>query len=259
MKLRLSIVTVCYNAEKTIEATIVSILNQTYMNYEYIIVDGASTDRTNDIIKQYIPQFKEIGIAVKYISEKDNGIYDAMNKAIDMADGEWIAFMNADDSYYSRDVLEKVYMDQNYEGMDILYGSTNCVSESGQKIIVPQELSCLREGRNAFGHQASFVRVCYMKQKHFDCSMMIAADYKFFLEAWLEGKKFYQLQGMVIVNFSNMGLSTLNGYQAVAESRKIKYRHKIPGNNRFMDYLDYLWWVAVHLGGLRKGGRRKAV
>ena len=89
-----SIITVCFNSEKTIEQTIKSVLEQSFQNYEYIIVDGASKDCTVDIIRRYEPMFKG---KLKWISEPDNGIYDAMNKGIGMARGELIGIINSDD------------------------------------------------------------------------------------------------------------------------------------------------------------------
>ncbi len=162
---KLSVITVCYNAEKTIENTILSILNQTYHNYEYIVVDGKSTDGTNQIIKRYLSAFHKRKINVKYISESDNGIYDAMNKGIEMAEGEWIAFMNADDSYYDKEVLSKVF-EEPYDGYDVLYGSTNYITEEEEKIDSPLPLDVL-SGQMAFAHQSAFVRTSIMKSKNF--------------------------------------------------------------------------------------------
>ena len=93
---------VCRNAESTIERTILSVINQTYADVEYIIVDGESTDKTLDIVNKYNDKISLI------LSEKDNGIFDAMNKAIDLASGDFINFMNADDFFDSDIVLEKV-------------------------------------------------------------------------------------------------------------------------------------------------------
>lgn len=98
-----TVITVVYNAKELLEETILSVLNQTYSNIEYIIVDGGSTDGTLDIIKKYQDKIS------KYISEPDQGIYDAMNKGMSLSKGQWLNFMNAGDSFYSNDVLQKVF------------------------------------------------------------------------------------------------------------------------------------------------------
>ena len=99
----ISVVTVSYNAVDTIERTILSVLNQTYSDIEYIIIDGGSTDGTVDLIKKYADKI------TYWVSEPDQGIYDAMNKGIDVATGEWINFMNSGDSFYRQDVLSSLF------------------------------------------------------------------------------------------------------------------------------------------------------
>ena len=98
--IKITIVTVCYNSAKTIEQTICSVLNQTYKNIEYIIVDGGSTDETVDILRKY-------SCKIKWISEPDDGIYDAMNKGIKMASGEYIQFIGSDDCLINYTIIEK--------------------------------------------------------------------------------------------------------------------------------------------------------
>ena len=94
-----SIVTVCYNSEKTIRKTIESVLAQTYGQVEYIIVDGASTDNTVAVAREYEEQFRQKGYTYRIVSEKDRGIYDAMNKGLALASGELIGIINSDDWY----------------------------------------------------------------------------------------------------------------------------------------------------------------
>lgn len=99
----ITIITVTYNSVNTLEKTINSVINQTYPNIEYIIVDGNSNDGTIDIIKKYCNKIS------RWISEPDNGVYDAMNKGIKLAKGEWLNFMNSGDTFASNQVLEKVF------------------------------------------------------------------------------------------------------------------------------------------------------
>lgn len=103
--MKISIITATYNSEKTLKDTLESVLKQTYTNYEHIIVDGASKDSTMQIVKEYEEKYNG---RLKYVSEKDSGLYDAMNKGIKMATGDIIGILNSDDIYASEFVLEKI-------------------------------------------------------------------------------------------------------------------------------------------------------
>lgn len=102
-EVKISVITVCYNAVDTLEKTIQSVLEQTYHNIEYIIIDGGSTDGTVEIIHRYVDYL------AYWVSEPDRGIYDAMNKGIERATGEWVNFMNAGDYFYNYDVISNVF------------------------------------------------------------------------------------------------------------------------------------------------------
>lgn len=103
--MKISIITVTYNSEKTLKDTLESVLKQTYTNYEHIIVDGLSKDNTMKLIKEYEPKYNG---KLKYISEKDSGLYDAMNKGIKMATGDAIGILNSDDIYAHENVLQEI-------------------------------------------------------------------------------------------------------------------------------------------------------
>ncbi len=114
-----SIITATYNSETTIRDTIESVLSQTYRNIQYIIVDGASKDNTMSIVKEYEPRFAG---RMQWISESDNGIYDAMNKGIAMATGDVVGILNSDDFYTSDEVLEILVRELSLSGADAVYG-----------------------------------------------------------------------------------------------------------------------------------------
>ena len=99
---KISVITVCFNAVETIEETILSVINQTYSNIEYIIIDGASTDGTVDIVNKYRDKI------ACFVSEPDKGIYDAMNKAVKVAKGDWLFFINSDDVFINNECLQNV-------------------------------------------------------------------------------------------------------------------------------------------------------
>ena len=133
MKPLVSIVTVSFNSESTIRDTIESVLNQTYKKIEYIIVDGASRDNTLKIIKEYEKDFEDKGIIYKYISEKDKGIYDAMNKGITLSTGDIVGLINSDD-WYEKDGVEKIVNTMISQNLDFVYADIKIIAPKGNFI-----------------------------------------------------------------------------------------------------------------------------
>jgi glycosyltransferase involved in cell wall biosynthesis len=123
---KVSIITATYNSVKTLEDTIKSVLAQTYADIEYIIIDGASTDGTQQLIRQYEPQFGE---RLKWLSEKDCGIYDAMNKGIRMATGDVVGILNSDDYFTSNDVIERMITGFADQTIDAIYGDIHFIRD----------------------------------------------------------------------------------------------------------------------------------
>jgi len=123
---KLTVITIVYNDVKHIERTMLSVLGQTYPNIEYVIVDGLSTDGTLDIIKKYQDKIS------KLISEKDKGIYDAMNKGLAAATGDYVLFMNSGDEFYANDTVAKVFAAA--DDADIYYGETEMINEKGESL-----------------------------------------------------------------------------------------------------------------------------
>jgi len=131
-----SIVTASYNSENTISDTIKSVLNLDFQDFEYIIVDGNSSDTTLEIIQSFVPKFEAKGIRYKFISEKDKGIYDAWNKGIQLSSGEWISFLGSDDSYLSNAL--QLYFTEIKKNKTINYISSqvNLTNEKGEVLSV---------------------------------------------------------------------------------------------------------------------------
>jgi len=173
--MKLSIITVSKNAEETIERTIKSVISQSYTDFEYIIIDGISTDSTIDIIKKYIDRLSY------FISEPDSGIYSAMNKAIVKAKGDYCLFLNADDYLYNDKVIGNVFSKElDY---DIIYGDVLYVTQKGTVLYnYPDNLSYYFLYSGTLCHQAQFIkRNLFSRYGLYDERYKINADYEFLL------------------------------------------------------------------------------
>lgn len=127
-----SIVTASYNSQETISRTIQSVLDLDFFDYEYLIIDGNSSDKTVELIESFVSKFKEKGISFRYISERDRGIYDAWNKGIQMATGKWISFLGSDDSYFS-DALTTYFLEiKKYPESNYISSQVNLVNSDGK-------------------------------------------------------------------------------------------------------------------------------
>ena len=190
----ITVVTVVYNGEATLEQTIQSVVNQSYVNVEYIIVDGASTDSTLDIIKKYEDKIDY------WQSEPDKGIYDAMNKGIGLASGEWINFMNAGDFFFENEVISKIvgYCEHNTK----LYGDYYNLTE--KKMISQANLQNLFL-RN-INHQTIFYCSKYLKNTSFNLKYKILADWELNLRLFAKNK--FDYFPITIANYEGAGIST---------------------------------------------------
>ena len=227
--MKLSIITVCFNAEITIEKTIKSILEQTFTEFEWVVVDGKSTDRTNYIIKKYISEFERKGIKVNYTSEKDNGIYDAMNKGAQRATGEYLTYMNADDSYYKNDSIERVVVILENTTADIIYGDCLFVKKNEKYIEKAKDIETITY-HLPFCPQGAFVKSKLQRQLQFDTQFRISADYDFFLRAYLQGKRFQQID-QVVAYFTFGGVSNENLIKTYKDDVAVKVKNGLEKKN----------------------------
>lgn len=228
---KISIITVCFNAEHEIEQTLTSVLNQTYDDFEYIIIDGKSLDGTTDIIKRYQSTFSKKGISVFFISEKDNGIYNAMNKGISKTNGEWFLFLNSGDYLCDNNVLEKISNVLNNADYDIVYGDAILKSNSMYKYDKSKPLYEIKE-HMVFSHQSTFIHNLVMKKFMYDEQYRIAADYNFFIKLYLADYRFHSVDFPIAV-FSLGGVSTNLSYNKKREMEDIEiyYRNGLIDEN----------------------------
>jgi len=180
--MKISIITVCWNSEKYLKTAIESVLNQTYQNIEYIVIDGGSTDRTLEIIKTYEPLFEG---RMKWISEKDNGIYDAMNKGVNRTSGDIVGLLNSDDFYMSNTALEKISNAFIRENVDSVYADLYYVKENDtDKIVRSWKTGKKRSFISGWhpAHPSFFVKKeVYNKFGIFNTDYRIAADFEIML------------------------------------------------------------------------------
>jgi glycosyltransferase involved in cell wall biosynthesis len=231
----ITVITVVYNGEKTLEETILSVVNQTYKSIEYIIIDGNSTDRTVDIIKDYDRRIKNgeyPNIFFKWISEPDNGIYDAMNKGIDIATGEWINFMNSGDSFYTITIIEEIFT--TYINAGVIYGNTYKIYSHFSRVEKPSELRKIKKAL-PFCHQSSFINYEFIKNK-FDLKYKYVADDDLFYKLYKNNVKFVFIDIIIAKYEGSYGFSSSHVKNSLYENYIIR------GGKSY-----FLWYFFVYI------------
>lgn len=225
-KYKISVVTVCFNAEKEIENTILSVVDQTYDDIEYLVIDGGSSDGTVDIIKKYVDGGSEAmrhrHHITYWVSEPDKGIYDAMNKGIIKATGDYINFMNAGDSFYNDDVIEKV-VNKIEQDTIIVYGQLIKKYNRFEFIACPQAIDLdMMKNSARLPHQSMFACAPYIKDHKFSLSYKSASDFKFYYEAHFQDKCKFQYIPFIIANYDSEKGMSKDSYIGPLESLKIQ-------------------------------------
>lgn len=226
--MKISVVTVAFNEDKNIAKTIESVLNQTTSNIEYIICDGKSTDKTVEIANSYADEFAKKGIGYIVNSEKDMGIYDAMNKGINKATGDYICFLNAGDWFYNNEIIERVTKKLfASDKPDLLYGNVMLIDRGVIFYLNGDENGLKRE--MTVPHPSVFASAEIMKKNKFDTKYKIAADYNFVLSQKLAGKSFCKLDE-IITCFSGDGVSSKSVIKSIKEREAVKASHGLLAN-----------------------------
>jgi glycosyltransferase involved in cell wall biosynthesis len=206
----ISIITVSLNSSKTIEKTILSVLNQTYKNIEYIIIDGDSTDGTIDIIKKYQDRISY------WKSEKDDGIFDAMNKGTHLAHGVYLNFMNSDDYFFNDTIIEESLPYLNGQN-DIVYGNMEVRYKNFKFIKEESKPKYLWMG--PVNHQSSFIKKETLDKYKYNTKNKLLADYEFFLNVYYSKGKILKIK-KIIASYSSEGISGQNNDQVIIDSHK---------------------------------------
>lgn len=235
--MKLSVITVNYNDKDGLNKTLLSVIGQSFKDYEYIVIDGGSTDGSLELIRQYSDSI------TYWVSEKDNGIYNAMNKAIDVAKGEYCIFMNSGDTFNSENTVSQVFSSNPSE--DIICGGTQTIEKLKE---APDEITLEYLFSNSICHQCAFIKTSIMAKYRYDEKYRIVADRKFFLQALILEGCSYAKSSVVVVNYDIGGFSANNPvlsrreYDSVLEElipQRIrmdygrKYRGKIYGDSEY--------------------------
>lgn len=209
--MKISIITVCYNSEKYLEDAIKSVLNQTYKNIEYIIVDGNSKDNSLNIIKHYEPLFEG---KMKWISEKDKGIYDAMNKGVNLATGDYIGLINSDDFLANNNVIENIVKEVINSNAEAIYGDLEFINpEENNKVVrvwkdIEYNEELIKKGWHPAHPTLYLKKDIYKKIGLFSLNYKIAADYDLMLRVFEKYKPKTKYINKVLVKMRVGGVST---------------------------------------------------
>lgn len=210
---RVSIITVTYNAEPLLERTLQSVLAQRYADKEIVVVDGQSSDGTVAVIKRHAAAIQS------WVSEPDKGIYDAMNKGVQMATGDWILFMNAGDTFASDDVLQRLFDAVDPAQADVVYGDVvkggvvKAASKGRATPVSPYH-------RMLFCHQSVLTRRSCLLDTPFDIRHRLSADFKFFLLQYQQGARFQYVPLPVSV-FDTGGVSNRSRSKGLLDNIRV--------------------------------------
>lgn len=233
--MKLSIITINYNNAEGLRKTLESVAAQTYRDFEHVIVDGASTDSSLQIIKEYVNNnnINEKPIAIKWVSEPDNGIYNAMNKGIRMAEGQYCQFLNSGDMLAADNVVEKMleYLETN-TFPDILYGDMQKVMPNGKKLrdkhgnVKDVTLNMFYHG--CLNHSPAYIRKSLFESYGmYDENLKICSDWKFYMQSIVLGQASVKYVPLLVTIFDMGGISETRK-DILEDERKMLLQQMVP-------------------------------
>lgn len=248
----ITIATVTYNAEQVLDRTLQSVECQTYPRIEHLIVDGCSNDNTLSHVRRYVERNAMPQHNVRIVCEKDNGLYDAMNKAIMLAEGNYIVFLNAGDKLHSHDTIERLVesIDWEHRGLNpaIIYGETDLVDNEG-KFLRHRRLKApeiLHSRSFLMGmlvcHQSFYVRTDIARLYPYDMQYRFSADYDWCIRLMKHAER-RRLRivntHLILTDYLSEGLTTKNHRKSLAERYHVMSQHY----GRLSAILAHLWFV----------------
>jgi glycosyltransferase involved in cell wall biosynthesis len=241
---KLSLITVCYNAEKVLEQSLQSAMSQDFQDFEFVIIDGGSSDKTLEIARKFSSKIGYI------ISEKDKGIYDAMNKGILAANGEWLYFLNAGDSFYNNQVLSSLFNNPDLAKSDFIYGKVQTKNEPTGVDYITGEPIELKDFYTKYPicHQATFSKKALFDEIGlFNTKYKLAADTEWFARLFKAKSKACTFIDMVIAFYDIQGTTyhkRMAGYREYLDFGK----NHFPFFVSFKNHLFYpLLWIKVKI------------
>jgi len=228
---KLSIITINYNNRDGLERTIRSVVGQTFKDFEYIVIDGGSTDGSVDVIKKYSDRIDY------WVSEPDKGIYNAMNKGVSKATGDFCQFLNSGDWLETNVVIEDIlpYLTNQ---VDILSGYTHHVFPDGsfvcRKASSPRYITAMNLINNSIAHPSAFIRRSCLLKRPYNERMKIVADWEFFVNAYFEDNLKYRHIEYNVALFDSTGVSSINANYARKEGEELR---KTLANEKIMTEL----------------------
>jgi len=249
----ISIITVCFNSASTIKDTIESVLNQTHQNIEYILIDGNSDDDTVSIIESYQKRFQQKGITYKWISEPDNGIYDAMNKGVLLVNGEWIVYIGSDDYYKNNTVIENAIpklIEANSNSIKYVYGKIEHINQNNELVEIsgkPWE-----EQRERFSyimninHSGCFHhKTLFSTHGKFNTTFKIAGDYELLLRELKNPSKraFFINSVLIVMREGGVSGRLSNRLMVVTETQRARKENHIYTFSKEL----FFWKVRVRI------------
>ena len=233
-----SIITVTYHAESVLEETILSVVSQTYHNIEYIIVDGASKDRTLSIVNKYRDKIQAV------VSEPDKGLYDAMNKGLKMAKGEYVCFLNAGDTFHEDDTLQLIVHQLNKSNVlpDVIYGETALVDAQRhfvrmRRLQTPDTLNWKSFHQGMLVCHQAFIAKRALAETY-DLNYRFSADFDWCIRVMKKASLLHNTR-LTLIDYLDEGMTTKNRKASLKERFRIMAKHY----GYISTVLHHIWFV----------------